>query len=102
MIGHPRSRTGLTVIELATWIAVTAILAAILFPVLAPPGGCRGEGRTCLSNLKQLSLATMMYAQDYDDRYPAYRPDPKLDWSTVAWSSDPHAARHWRSSSFWV
>jgi prepilin-type processing-associated H-X9-DG protein len=32
---------------------------------------------TCLSNLKHLSLAMLMYAQDYDERYPAQR----QDWS---------------------
>src|SRR5437870_10743090 len=61
-------RKGFTLIELLVVIAIIAILAAILFPVFAQ---AREKARqaTCLSNLKQMGLAEMMYAQDYDERY---------------------------------
>jgi prepilin-type processing-associated H-X9-DG protein len=51
-------------------IAIIAILAAILFPVFAQ---AREKARqiSCLSNLKQIGTATMMYMQDYDETYPA-------------------------------
>lgn len=57
---------GFTLIELLVVIAIIAILAAILFPVFAR---AREKARTatCQSNLKQLALAAMMYAQDYDE-----------------------------------
>jgi prepilin-type N-terminal cleavage/methylation domain-containing protein/prepilin-type processing-associated H-X9-DG protein len=60
------SRRGFTLIELLVVIAIIAILAAILFPVFAQ---ARDKARqaTCLSNIKQLSLAVGMYAQDYDE-----------------------------------
>lgn len=60
-----RSRRGFTLIELLVVIAIIAILAAILFPVFAR---AREKARqiSCISNLKQLALAAMMYAQDYD------------------------------------
>ncbi|MEN6346296.1 MAG: DUF1559 domain-containing protein [Armatimonadia bacterium] len=60
-------RHGFTLIELLVVIAVIAILAAILFPVFAR---AREKARqsSCTSNLKQLSLAMLMYAQDYDER----------------------------------
>ena len=61
-------RSGFTLIELLVVIAIIAILAAILFPVFAR---AREKARqtTCLSNLKQLQMANMMYAQDYDERF---------------------------------
>jgi|LSQX01.1.fsa_nt_gb prepilin-type N-terminal cleavage/methylation domain-containing protein/prepilin-type processing-associated H-X9-DG protein len=61
-------RRGFTLIELLVVIAIIAILAAILFPVFAR---AREKARqsSCLSNMKQLGTAMMMYAQDYDDKF---------------------------------
>jgi prepilin-type N-terminal cleavage/methylation domain-containing protein/prepilin-type processing-associated H-X9-DG protein len=63
-----RRRTGFTLIELLVVIAIIAILAAILFPVFAR---AREKARqsSCLNNVKQLTLAAMMYLQDYDERF---------------------------------
>jgi prepilin-type N-terminal cleavage/methylation domain-containing protein/prepilin-type processing-associated H-X9-DG protein len=62
-------KNAFTLIELLVVIAIIAILAAILFPVFAQ---ARSKARavTALSNSKQIGLATMMYAQDYDEGYP--------------------------------
>jgi prepilin-type N-terminal cleavage/methylation domain-containing protein/prepilin-type processing-associated H-X9-DG protein len=56
-----------TLIELLVVIAVIAVLMSILMPALqrAREGGKRAA---CLSNLKQLTLAWSMYADEYDDR----------------------------------
>jgi prepilin-type processing-associated H-X9-DG protein len=56
-------------------IAIIAILAAILFPVFAQ---AREKARqaACLSNLKQIGTALMMYTQDYDETYPAANMQP--------------------------
>ena len=64
-----KKRTGFTLIELLVVIAIIAILAAILFPVFAR---AREAARktNCISNLKQIGTAVMMYTQDYDETYP--------------------------------
>jgi prepilin-type N-terminal cleavage/methylation domain-containing protein/prepilin-type processing-associated H-X9-DG protein len=65
---RPRAR-GFTLIELLVVIAIIAILAAILFPVFAQ-ARAKARAATCLSNLKQLGVAIMAYAQDYDETFP--------------------------------
>lgn len=64
---HPK--TGFTLIELLVVIAIIAILAAILFPVF---GRARENARrsSCQSNMKQINLGLLQYAQDYDERMP--------------------------------
>lgn len=56
---------GFTLVELLVVIAIIAILAAILFePLLRARDMARRA--VCASNLKQLYLGLMMYADDYD------------------------------------
>jgi prepilin-type N-terminal cleavage/methylation domain-containing protein len=55
-----------TLIELLVVIAIIAILAAILFPVFAR-AKVAAKKTVTLSNLKQVSLASMLYMGDYDD-----------------------------------
>ena len=64
-----RKAQGFTLIELLVVIAIIAILAAILFPVFAR---ARENARraSCQSNLKQIGLGILQYAQDYDEKYP--------------------------------
>lgn len=69
MSRNPRSR-GFTLIELLVVIAIIAILAAILFPVFARAREAARKS-SCLSNEKNLGLAFLMYAQDYDETLPA-------------------------------
>ena len=59
---------GFTLIELLVVIAIIAILAAILFPVFAR---AREKARqtSCSSNMKQVQMAWMQYAADYDGGY---------------------------------
>ena len=73
-----RTNRAFTLIELLVVIAIIAILAAILFPVFAQ---AREKARTasCTSNLRQMGLAAVMYAQDYDEIYPGM-----WQWSPLA------------------
>jgi len=71
-------KSAFTLIELLVVIAIIAILAAILFPVFAQ---AREKARqaSCSSNCRQIGLAVMMYAEDYDQSYPLYVHAPKHD-----------------------
>ncbi|RYG41107.1 prepilin-type N-terminal cleavage/methylation domain-containing protein, partial [bacterium] len=64
-----RSLRGFTLIELLVVIAIIAILAAILFPVFAQAKAA-AKTTTCLSNQKQISVASLLYIGDTDDQYP--------------------------------
>ena len=72
---HPHA--AFTLIELLVVIAIIAILAAILFPVFAK---ARAQARKTvgISNLKQIGTGTMMYVQDYDEKFPYY------DWGLMS------------------
>jgi len=62
-------RKGFTLIELLVVIAIIAILAAILFPVFAKARD-KAYQTSCLNNEKQIGLAILQYAQDYDGTFP--------------------------------
>jgi prepilin-type N-terminal cleavage/methylation domain-containing protein len=77
-MSHTKS-PGFTLIELLVVIAIIALLAAILFPVFAQ---AREKARqaSCLSNVKQLALGVLMYAQDFDERLPQTQNDSFVLW----------------------
>ncbi len=64
-----RRKGGFTLIELLVVVAVIALLVAILVPSLSRAKQMAVTA-TCLSNLRQCSLATQMYANDFNNVMP--------------------------------
>lgn len=78
-------KSGFTLIELLVVIAIISILAAILFPVFAK---ARESARksVCVTNVRQLGMAWMMYVQDNDEQFPpSNSPNPaNSEWEVQA------------------
>ena len=77
-LSQPSEQRAFTLIELLVVIAIIAILAALLLPALNSAKS-KSQGIACISNLKQLSTAWIMYAGDHNDRM------------VLNWIGDPRA-----------
>jgi prepilin-type N-terminal cleavage/methylation domain-containing protein/prepilin-type processing-associated H-X9-DG protein len=65
----PSRTSAFTLIELLVVIAIIAILAAILLPVLAKAEQ-RADRAYCLNNMRQMSVAWIMYCDDNNSNVP--------------------------------
>jgi prepilin-type N-terminal cleavage/methylation domain-containing protein/prepilin-type processing-associated H-X9-DG protein len=78
-----------TLIELIVVISIIGILAALLLPVLSKAKD-KGRLAACQSNLHQIDVAFESYLNDYEDRFPDYRPlKAQLPGGYLPWSSWP-------------
>ncbi len=76
------ARWGFTLVELLVVIAIIALLASLLSPALS---GAKARARQaqCLNNLKQIGVATLMYAHDNAGLLRINDPlDPGVTWAT--------------------
>ena len=112
---HPQNRglllTGFTLIELLVVIAIIAILMAVLMPAL---NRAREQGRrsVCMSNLKQLGLAWVLYANDNEGKIVnsdvSYPGNPPVNTWWVHWPTKGHdsAIEQWelaiRKGQLWL
>ncbi|MCE5239013.1 DUF4349 domain-containing protein [bacterium] len=76
-VAVPRRRPSFGLVELLVVLGICGVLAAVLFPVFSK---AREKARqpSCLSNVRQLALATLQYAHDYDDVLP-----PAENWAEL-------------------
>ncbi len=94
-----RRGNGFTLIELLVVIAIIAILAAILFPVFAQARE-RARAISCVSNLRQIGVASAMYTQDNDEAFPCGWGSSGVDANKSMWrySLQPYIQKYGSST----
>jgi prepilin-type N-terminal cleavage/methylation domain-containing protein/prepilin-type processing-associated H-X9-DG protein len=91
------NRRGFTLVELVVVAAIIALLAGILLPALAQVRA-KAKAARCVSNLRQLTCALIMYASDYDDRLPKsfFTHAPDYQVATYWWALTQPYVRNWQ------
>jgi prepilin-type N-terminal cleavage/methylation domain-containing protein len=79
LVTRRNGKNAFTLIELLVVIAIIAILAALLLPALAKAKE-KALRTQCLSNMRQIGIATYNYATESDDRLPELRGSAAWAW----------------------
>jgi len=80
--------SGFTMIELLTVIAIIALLASLLFPVIGSIS-YKTDMLRCTDNLRQLGMAAHSYANDNNNCFPEIEPDPSQPLNAPTDSGNP-------------
>jgi prepilin-type N-terminal cleavage/methylation domain-containing protein len=86
-----RRRSGFTLVELLVVIGIIAILIAVLMPALGKVRD-QANGAKCSSNLRQMMMGALLFAQDHKGRLPGNESDygqPDLEKRCWIYNADP-------------